>query len=1075
MGSLYFFFFFLFFLFFLSIELILAADTITPTRFIRDGETLVSSRESFELGFFSPGNSTKRYLGIWYKKIPETVVWVANRNNPIIDRQGVLTIINYGNLVLLNKTKSIMWSSNTSRTVENPVAQLLDSGNLVLMDNFSTGSGSYLWQSFDYPSDTLLPGMKLGWDLKTGVERYLTSWKSADDPSYGDFTFRLDIHVLPQVFIYNGSTKVSRSGPWNGVFFGGVPESPNFNFELTFVHDKNEIYYSYESFNNPVIMLTKVTHSGFFQRLIWKERGSIWNVVASAPKDLCEYYGKCSANGVCSIDKAPICECLQGFIPESQQNQTLPTRCVRSSPFDCRSGDRFIKLTGLKLPDLVETSLNDTMSLQECESKCLKNCSCKAYANSIVSGGGRGCLMWSGDLIDIRKHVAEGSGQDLYIRVRASEQVSDLNENRRQKIIVAVLVISGIVILFSLLFCIWKKTTKKARLTTVQENKEDVDVHLFDLSTIATATNNFSRENLIGAGGFGPVYKGTLSTGEEVAVKRLSNNSGQGAEEFRNEVNLIAKLQHRNLVGLLGSCIQGEERLLIYEYMPNKSLDYFVFDQKKAGLLTWQRRFDIVMGIARGLLGDDKEAKTNRVIGTYGYMSPEYATDGTFSVKSDVFSFGVFILEIISGKKNRGFSHPAHHHNLLGHAWLLWNEMRALELMDSSDTITPKETITHPKTIISSGGRFELGFFSLKNDTSYYLGIWYREVSPQTVVWVANREYPIISSSASLSIGSDGNIVIFDSKMNYSVTNTASSCNTYATLVDSGVFSLVLDFDDLIIKNGSKIYWRGGDRGLFNLSFSTDYYGSSYVTLVDELKYRRVVLDVSGQLKLQSLTEGVQGWYTLEASTCGISGCGSFGICNKNAQMPCVCLPGFNSSESNDSSAQEPHETWVVGARRRVRKTVLGCSSNSSSRQDEDGFLTIENADFPINPLKLDVKSSMECESASLSNCSWIAYAFNERNGLCFVWDNDLLDLKKLIQGDSNGRNFFLKLSATELNSHESDPSNGTLADPAYQKNTGNKKQLLIIVILTVSLTVVTTLSFVMLCVRGKLRRKGPH
>ena len=422
MGSLYFFFFFLFFL---SIELILAADTITPIRFIRDGETLVSSRESFELGFFSPGNSMKRYLGIWYKTIPDkTVVWVANRNNPIIDGEGVLTIINNGNLVLLDKTKSIIWSSNTSRKVENPVAQLLDSGNLVLKDNFSTGSESYLWQSFDYPSDTLLPGMKLGWDLKTGVERYLTSWKSPDDPSYGDFTYRLDIHVLPQIFTYNGSTKMVRTGPWNGVFFGGVPESPNFNFVLTFVHDKNEIYFMYESFNNPVIMLTKITHSGIFQCLIWKERGSIWDVVISAPIDLCENYGKCGANGVCSIDndKAPICECLQGFIPESQQNQTSPTRCVRSSPFDCRSGDRFIKLTGLKLPDLVETSLNDTMSLQECESKCLKNCSCKAYANSIVSGGGRGCLMWSGDLIDIRKRVDESSGQDLYIQVRASEQ-----------------------------------------------------------------------------------------------------------------------------------------------------------------------------------------------------------------------------------------------------------------------------------------------------------------------------------------------------------------------------------------------------------------------------------------------------------------------------------------------------------------------------------------------------------------------------------------------------------------------------------------------------------------------------
>ncbi|TXG67191.1 hypothetical protein EZV62_008466 [Acer yangbiense] len=417
MGSLYFFFFF----FFLSIELILATDIITPTRVIRDGETLVSSPEVFELGFFSPGNSTKRYLGIWYKKIPETVVWVANRNNPIIDREGVLTIINNGNLVLLNKTKSIIWSSNTSRKVENPVAKLLDSGNLVLKDNFSTGSESYLWQSFDYPSDTLLPGMKLGWDLKTGVERYLTSWKSSDDPSYGDFTYRIDIHVLPQIFIYNGSTKMARTGPWNGFFLGEVPKSPNFIFEPTFVYDKNEIYYRYESVNNPVIMLTKITHSGFFQRLIWKEMGSIWDFVASEPNDLCQYYGKCSANGVCNIDKAPICECLQGFIPESQQNQTSPTRCIRSSPFDCSSGDRFIKLTGLKLPDLVETTLNDTMSLQECESKCLKNCSCKAYANFIVS---RGCLMWSGDLIDIRKHVNESSGQDLYIRVPTSKQGS---------------------------------------------------------------------------------------------------------------------------------------------------------------------------------------------------------------------------------------------------------------------------------------------------------------------------------------------------------------------------------------------------------------------------------------------------------------------------------------------------------------------------------------------------------------------------------------------------------------------------------------------------------------------------
>ncbi|KAL5737873.1 hypothetical protein ACOSP7_030634 [Xanthoceras sorbifolium] len=604
MGSLYFFFFFFFrsFIFFLSIELILAADTITPTRFIHDGETLVSSRESFELGFFSPGSSMKRFLGIWYKKSPETVVWVANRNNPIIDRQGVLTINNYGNLVLLNKTKGIIWSSNTSGEVENPVAQLLDTGNLVLRDNISTGSGSYLWQSFDYPSDTLLPGMKLGWDLKTGVERYLTSWKSADDPSYGDFTYRLDIHVLPQIFIYNGSMKMARTGLWNGVYFGGVPGSPNLLFEPIVVHDKNEIYYRYESFNNPVIMLTKLTHSGFFQRLIWKERSSRWDLVYSAPDDLCEIYGKCSANSVCSIDKTPICEFLQGFMPKSQHNQTLPT-CVKSFPSDCKSGVRFMKFKGIKLPDLLDVYLNESMSLDECKTKCLKNCSCSAYANFNVSGG-RSCLMWYGDLIDIRNNR---EGHDIYIRVPVAEP--DLNEKRKQKSIAVVSIIIGVSL--CLLTCIiWGKTKKRAHLTGQDnKNEEDIDVHLFDLSTIATATNNFSHENLIGAGGFGLVYKGNLPTGEEIAVKRLSNNSGQGTEEFRNEVNLIAKLQHRNLVGLLGSCIQGAERLLIYEYMPNKSLDYFIFDQKKAALLSWKKRFDIVMGIAKGLLYLHQDSK----------------------------------------------------------------------------------------------------------------------------------------------------------------------------------------------------------------------------------------------------------------------------------------------------------------------------------------------------------------------------------------------------------------------------------------------------------------------------------
>jgi hypothetical protein len=169
-------------------------DTITLNQSIKDGpdgQSLVSKEENFALGFFSPGNSSYRYLGIWYVKVTvKTVVWVANRNNPINGSSGVLSINQYGNLVLNDSYNRSLWSTNVSvPETTSSVAQLLDSGNLVLVQE---GDNSVLWQSSDDPTDNLLPRIPFGMNRRTGVDTILTSWKSQDDPGTGDCLYQLN-------------------------------------------------------------------------------------------------------------------------------------------------------------------------------------------------------------------------------------------------------------------------------------------------------------------------------------------------------------------------------------------------------------------------------------------------------------------------------------------------------------------------------------------------------------------------------------------------------------------------------------------------------------------------------------------------------------------------------------------------------------------------------------------------------------------------------------------------------------------------------------------------------------------
>ncbi|KAK9938295.1 hypothetical protein M0R45_015044 [Rubus argutus] len=677
--------FFISLLHFLVFNICNAVDTVSPSQFITG---LVSSGGRFELGLFPTGNSKAWYLGIWYKNFPNTVVWVANREKPIPGSNGAFTLTKNGSLVLLDQMNNTIWSSSSSTIVEDPVAQLLETGNLVVRDKATTGSERYVWQSFDFPTDTWLEGMKLGWDFRTGLNRFLTSWKNASDPSLGEYTCRIVILALPQIVVAKGSTKKFRSGPWNGNRFTGFPLSNNSILTTIYVYDTNELYESYKTNDPSLVTRVRLTELGEVQRLVLNEGSTEWDDMYNLVNDRCDSYGECGANGICKINNSPICDCLKGFVPKSQQEWEVlnwTSGCIRKTPLICQKGDGFLRIQNVKLPDTLNFGMGNTRKIKECKAECLKNCSCVAYAIA------EGCLMWFGDLVDMRELTVDISVQDIYIRMPASE-LGDSSEKEKRVVLIAV--ISAVCVLLFLglsCWCIIRK--KKQSKRGSRSNKENMELPLFDFQTIAAGTSNFSRKNILGEGGFGPVYKAYLGQEQVVAVKRLSKDSGQ-----------------------------GEERMLIYEYMPNKSLDSVIFDQNRKKFLNWQKRVDIIVGTARGLLYlhqdsrlriihrdlkssnilldnelnpkisdfgiarifglDQTEGKTKRVIGTYGYMSPEYAIDGNFSVKSDVFSFGVLLLEIVSGRGNRGFHHPDHHHSLLGHAWLLWNKQKSLELLD---------------------------------------------------------------------------------------------------------------------------------------------------------------------------------------------------------------------------------------------------------------------------------------------------------------------------------------------------------------------------------------------------------
>ncbi|XP_048434066.1 receptor-like serine/threonine-protein kinase SD1-8 isoform X2 [Pyrus x bretschneideri] len=695
----------------------------------------------FELGFFKPGQLSNYYIGIWYSKqvVSEmTVVWVANREIPVFDRfSSVLSILD-GNLVLLNESKTPVWSTNLNSTTNSGSVQafLLDSGNLVLKAGSSNNTSEPLWQSFDHPTHTWLPGGRFGFNRITNHPQILTSWKNLVDPAPGLYSLEPDPEDRSSyILLWNRSRKYWSSGPWNesSHIFNQIPEMRTVSiYNYTYVTNENESYFTYSPPNNPkIVSQFLLSASGKIQQRTWLENSKQWNLFWSQPRQ-CDVYASCGAFSSCKPTSLNYCKCLKGFVPNLQSDwdsQIYSGGCSRRTSVKCGNAtqDGFLKVNMELMPE--NRQYEGALSIESCRSACLNECQCTAYAYSSSDG----CSMWHGDVLNLQVLEANDGGEILYIRAAAS----DIKKKRVIKpsllIAIVVTIIGLIVVIFG--YFLWKKTLGNKREHKKNHNeskskfdggggKDDAELPIFSLRAIIAATNNFAEGNKLGEGGFGLVYKGILAENQEVAIKRLSKKSGQGHQEFMNELKLIAKLQHTNLVRLLGCCLEDAEMILIYEYMPNRSLDKLLFDASEKIELNWGRRFRIIEGIAQGVLYIHKysrlkiihrdlkasnilldgalnpkildfgmarifeinqtEANTNRVVGTYGYMSSEYARYGHFSEKLDVFSFGVLLLEIVSGKKNASFYRFEHSPTLAGWAWELWKEGRGMEVIDES-------------------------------------------------------------------------------------------------------------------------------------------------------------------------------------------------------------------------------------------------------------------------------------------------------------------------------------------------------------------------------------------------------
>ncbi|KAK9923128.1 hypothetical protein M0R45_031561 [Rubus argutus] len=650
------------------------------------GLFLLSNNSAFALGFYQGLDvlDVKSFLLVIIHLGTSKVVWTANRDNLVANSDKFVFDKN-GN-VYLKGGDGVVWSTNTTGEVVTSM-ELQDSGNFVLLGD----KGSILWQSFSHPTDTLLPGQEFWEGMKLKSFRNKNNLSHYLEIQSGELVLYAG-YQTPQLYWSIADDNRKSNNNVSGKVHSVSLASNSWNF----YEQNGSLLWQFVFSNNKdpnAFWAAVLGPNGAISFFNFQNESSVPAEATKIPQNSCSLPEQCEPYFVCYFDNW--CQCPS--LLSSRFNckpAALPTCNTSKSSVDLLYVDQKLDYFAL---GFTKPSLKSNLS--SCKEACLGDCSCLVLFFENTTGN---CFLFD-QIGSLQRSGANNTGYNSYMKVFNPDVVlshamkANGNGGKHILVVVVILIVTILVLVGLVSFGVLYYRKKKRLLDYSQEILEE-DNFLdsvsgmpirFSYSDLSTATKNFSTK--IGIGGFGSVYLGVLPDGIQLAVKKLEGHF-QGKKEFRAEVTIIGKIRHAHLVKLRGFCAEGFHRLLVYEYMEKGSLDKWIFNSKKDDhFLDWNTRFNIALGTAKGLaylheecdekivhcdikpenvlLDDNFNAKVsdfglaklmNRdqslvhttVRGTRGYLAPEWITNAAISEKSDIYSYGMVLLEIIGGRRN---------------------------------------------------------------------------------------------------------------------------------------------------------------------------------------------------------------------------------------------------------------------------------------------------------------------------------------------------------------------------------------------------------------------------------------